>query len=125
ALSMKSNEAEIGTFDVFLGSRRLSILDLSSAGHQPMSDGDGCWIAFNGEIFNYLELRQELEAKGHQFHTGTDTEVILHVYAEYGPAGFDRMNGMWAFAIADQSKQQVVLSRDRFSMKPLYILEKP
>src|ERR1700745_1734459 len=65
------------SFDVFLGSRRLSILDLSSAGHQPMTDGQGRWIVFNGEIFNFIELRRDLELRGHKFNSGTDTEVIL------------------------------------------------
>ncbi len=110
-------------FDVFLGNRRLSIIDLSSSGHMPMSDGKGCWITYNGEIFNYLELRRELEARGHAFRTGTDTEVILHVYAEYGESGFDRLNGMWAFAIVDSRARKVVLSRDRFSIKPLYLFK--
>ena len=109
-------------FDVFLGNRRLSIVDLSANGHQPMTDGNGCWITFNGEIFNYLELRRELEQKGHVFNTGTDTEVILHIYSEYGEEGFSKLNGMWAFAIADSHRRRVVLSRDRFSIKPLYIL---
>ena len=110
-------------FDVFLGNRRLSIIDLSSSGHMPMSDGKGCWITYNGEIFNYLELRRELEARGHTFITGTDTEVILHVYSEYGESGFDRLNGMWAFAIVDTHARKVVLSRDRFSIKPLYLFK--
>jgi asparagine synthase (glutamine-hydrolysing) len=110
-------------FDVFLGNRRLSIIDLSSSGHQPMSDGEGLWITYNGEIFNYLELRRELEALGHAFRTATDTEVILHVYREYGESGFDRLNGMWAFAIVDSDAHKVVLSRDRFSIKPLYIFK--
>ena len=110
-------------FDVFLGNRRLSIIDLSSSGHMPMSDGKGCWITYNGEIFNYLELRRELESRGHTFSTGTDTEVILHVYAEYGESGFDRLNGMWAFAIVDTRARKVVLSRDRFSIKPLYLFK--
>ena len=110
-------------FDVFLGNRRLSIIDLSSSGHMPMSDDQGCWITYNGEIFNYLELRRELEARGHTFTTGTDTEVILHVYAEYGESGFDRLNGMWAFAIVDSNARKVVLSRDRFSIKPLYLFK--
>ncbi len=110
-------------FDVFLGNRRLSIIDLSSSGHMPMSDGKGCWITYNGEIFNYLELRRELEARGHTFKTGTDTEVILHVYSEYGDSGFDRLNGMWAFAIVDSRARKVVLSRDRFSIKPLYLFK--
>jgi asparagine synthase (glutamine-hydrolysing) len=112
-------------FDVFIGNRRLSILDLSSNGHQPMTDHQGRWIAYNGEIFNYLELRHELQAKGHEFTTYTDTEVILHVYSEYGEQGFNRLNGMWAFVIVDIPKRRVVLSRDRFSIKPLYLLRLP
>jgi asparagine synthase (glutamine-hydrolysing) len=109
-------------FDVFLGSRRLSILDLSSSGHQPMSDGKGRWITYNGEVFNYLELRRELEAKGHQFTSATDTEVVLRIYDEYGEGGFEKLNGMWAFALVDAPGKRVVLSRDRFSIKPLYLL---
>jgi asparagine synthase (glutamine-hydrolysing) len=112
-----------GRFDVFLGNRRLSILDLSSNGHQPMTDHCGHWIAYNGEVFNFVELRRELESKGHEFSTGTDTEVILHIYSEYGEQGFDRFNGMWALAIADIPNRRVVLSRDRFSIKPLYLLQ--
>ena len=107
-------------FGIFLGHRRLSIIDLSESGRQPMTDGHGCWIIFNGEIFNYIELREELKQKGHQFQTATDTEVILKVYQEYGDAGFNRLNGMWAFALVDIPNQQVILSRDRFSIKPLY-----
>ncbi len=108
-------------FDVFLGHRRLAILDLSSAGHQPMCDGQGHWIVFNGEVFNYLELQKDLKKKGHQFRTATDTEVILHVYQEYGESGFDLLNGMWAFVLLDLPRRRVVLSRDRFSIKPLYV----
>ena len=118
----KADVVSSDKFDVFLGNRRLSILDLSPLGHQPMTDHQGRWIAYNGEIFNYLELRSELEARGHRFTTGTDTEVILHTYTEYGEQGFDRLNGMWAFAIADLPNRRVVLSRDRFSIKPLYLL---
>lgn len=109
-------------FDVYLGHRRLSILDLSSAGQQPMTDGRGRWITFNGEIFNFIELREELKALGCTFRTETDTEVILHLYDKFGESGFQRMNGMWALAIADLPARRVVLSRDRFSIKPLYLL---
>ncbi|MFI5071280.1 MAG: asparagine synthase (glutamine-hydrolyzing) [Terriglobales bacterium] len=125
ALSLRQNGLENpDSFDVFLGSRRLSIQDLSPAGHQPMTDGEGCWITFNGEIFNFLELRAELKALGHRFKTRTDTEVILHIYAQYGERGFEKLNGMWAFAIVDLARKAVVLSRDRFSIKPLYLLER-
>lgn len=121
-LKLKNLEGDSdGRFDVFLGNRRLSILDLSSNGHQPMTDNHGLWIAYNGEIFNFVELRRELESMGHEFTTGTDTEVILHVYRQYGEQGFDRLNGMWACAIADMPNRRVILSRDRFSIKPLYL----
>jgi asparagine synthase (glutamine-hydrolysing) len=109
-------------FDVFLGHRRLSIIDLSPAGRQPMTDGRGCWIIFNGEIFNFVELREELKSLGSKFRTGTDTEVILQLYDQFGEAGFEKMNGMWALAIVDLRSRRVVLSRDRFSIKPFYWL---
>jgi len=111
-------------FDIFLGHRRLSIIDLSSAGQQPMTDGQGRWIIFNGEIFNFVELREELKSYGYAFRTETDTEVILRLYDKFGESAFGRMNGMWALAIADLRSRRVVLSRDRFSIKPLYLLFK-
>jgi asparagine synthase (glutamine-hydrolysing) len=120
-LGENSSVPEGSPFVCFLGHRRLSILDLSSAGRQPMTDGEGCWITFNGEIFNYVELRDELRGMGHRFQTGTDTEVVLRLYKHYGEAGFARMNGMWAFGLVDLSRGRVVLSRDRFSIKPLYL----
>jgi len=107
-------------WDAFLGHRRLAIIDLSDAGRQPMTDGQGRWITFNGEIFNYLELRRELQDLGEQFRTATDTEVLLRIYSLYGPQGFAKLNGMWAFALVDLPARRVVLSRDRFSIKPLY-----
>src|SRR5438270_741879 len=109
-------------FDVFLGHRRLSIIDLSPAGKQPMTDGHGCWIVFNGEIFNFVELREELKTHGCQFRSQTDTEVILKVYQIFGESGFRKLNGMWAFAIADLPARRIVLSRDRFAIKPFYLL---
>lgn len=118
--SLKRKESE---FDVFFGHRRLSIIDLSVAGHQPFTDREGLWIIFNGEIFNYVELRTDLKKKGCIFTTDTDTEVILKIYSEYGEDGFDKLNGMWAFAILDIPNQRVVLSRDRFSIKPLYFYQ--
>lgn len=107
-------------FDVFFGHRRLSIIDLDERSNQPLHDGSDLIITFNGEIFNYVELREELLALGHTFHTASDTEVILKIYREFGEDGFDRMNGMWAFAILDRPRRRLVLSRDRFSIKPLY-----
>lgn len=119
----RSCSAHPARFDVFLGHRRLSIIDLSVAGHQPMTDGKGRWVIFNGEIFNFVELRTELASRGHSFSTGTDTEVILRVYDEFGERGFAKFNGMWALGIVDARAQRVVLSRDRFSIKPLYLLK--
>jgi asparagine synthase (glutamine-hydrolysing) len=108
-------------FDLALGFRRLAILDLSPAGHQPMSSPDGtCWLIFNGEIYNYLELRSELASHGHSFKTGTDTEVILAAYQQWGPDCLRRFNGMWALALWDGRKRQLFVSRDRFGVKPLY-----
>lgn len=104
-----------------IGHRRLSILDTSAAGHQPMRDPAGqVWIAFNGEIYNFRELRLELEAHGVLFRTNTDTEVILAAYDRWGPGCFGRFNGMWAIALLDLRRRQLLLSRDRFGIKPLY-----
>jgi asparagine synthase (glutamine-hydrolysing) len=111
------------TFNIFIGHRRLSIIDLSEAGQQPLTDGKGLWIVYNGEIFNYLELRENLKGKGHFFRTETDTEVILEIYKEYGEVGFNHLNGMWAFIIVDMNLKKIIVSRDRFSIKPLYFLK--
>jgi asparagine synthase (glutamine-hydrolysing) len=109
-------------FHLFFGHRRLSIIDLDERSNQPLHDGSDLVITFNGEIFNYVELRDELRAVGHNFSTASDTEVILKLYRQFGEDGFDRMNGMWAFAILDRRRSQLVLSRDRFSIKPLYYI---
>lgn len=103
-----------------LGHARLSIIDLEG-GAQPMSiDGGSLWISFNGEIFNYVELREELIAKGHRFETRSDTEVILRLFQEEGEECVHRLNGQWAFAIWDPAKQRLFLSRDRLGVRPLY-----
>lgn len=102
-----------------LGHRRLSIIDLSAAGKQPMRYGN-LLITYNGEIYNYLELRQELQARGHQFSNHTDTEVIMAAYQEWGADCVRRLRGMFAFAIYDEAKQTIFLARDRFGIKPLY-----
>lgn len=108
-------------FDVALGHRRLSILDLSSAGHQPMcSDNEQLWITYNGEVYNYLEIRKQLESLGYQFNTETDTEVILKAYQAWGLESFNHLNGMFAFVIFDRKKSTVIAVRDRFGVKPLY-----
>lgn len=105
---------------VGLGFRRLSIIDLNS-GHQPISNEDGSiWIVFNGEIYNYQELRPLLESKGHVFRTKTDTEVIVHLYEEFGPACLERLRGMFGLAIWDQNTKTLFLARDRVGIKPLY-----
>lgn len=108
---------------VSLGHRRLSILDLSENGKQPMHWGDRYVITFNGEIYNYLELRANLEQRGIKFKTGTDTEVLLAMFAEEGVRCFDKLNGMWAFAIYDKQEDTLVLSRDRMGEKPLFYLQ--
>ncbi|MCB1057420.1 MAG: asparagine synthetase B, partial [Acidobacteria bacterium] len=90
-----------GPWRVALGHRRLKILDLSEAALQPMTDGAGRWLVYNGEVYNYLELRAELEAAGHRFHTTGDTEVILAAWREWGEACFDRFCGMWALLLVD------------------------
>jgi asparagine synthase (glutamine-hydrolysing) len=103
-----------------LGFRRLSIIDLAG-GHQPLSNEDGAiWIVFNGEIYNFEELREGLLKKGHTFRTKTDTEVIVHLYEEYGEAGIEALRGMFAFAIWDQNQKKLLLVRDRIGIKPLY-----
>jgi asparagine synthase (glutamine-hydrolysing) len=104
-----------------LGFRRLAILDLTPTGHQPMLTPAGdCAVVFNGEIYNYVELRDELEGLGHVFRSASDTEVLLHAYLQWGPDCVTRFNGMWAFIISDRRRGVVFGSRDRFGMKPLY-----
>ncbi len=104
---------------VALGHRRLSIIDLSPAGNQPMRRRD-VWITFNGEIYNYVELRKELTELGYVFTSGSDTEVILHAYLHWGVEAFSKLNGMWAFVIYDRSRGELILCRDHFGIKPLY-----
>ena len=106
---------------VVLGHRRLAILDLSAHGHQPMSRENGRYVMiYNGEIYNYVELRSELISLGHSFESTSDTEVLLAAYAQWGIDCFSRLNGMWAVAIYDGEEDTLVLSRDRFGIKPLY-----
>src|SRR5579859_3297766 len=106
---------------VGLAHRRLAIIDLSEAGAQPMSTPDGkLHIVFNGEIYNYRNLRRELEAKGYRFQSKSDTEVLLHLYADRGPEMMHALRGMYAFGIWDAREQSLFLARDPFGIKPLY-----
>ena len=107
---------------VTLGHRRLSILDLSENGRQPMSYADGRYeITFNGEVYNFIEIRRELMSKGYTFKSDTDTEVIIAAFIEWGEKCLDMFNGMWTFAIWDRLEKKMFISRDRFGIKPLYI----
>ncbi len=109
---------------VGLGHRRLAIIDVSTGGAQPMLLPEkNLAITFNGEIYNYRELRAGLETKGHQFRSTSDTEILLHLYAEYGEAMLDKLRGMFAFAIWDEAKQTLFLARDPFGIKPLYLAD--
>jgi asparagine synthase (glutamine-hydrolysing) len=109
---------------VAIGMRRLSIIDLDN-GHQPVSNEDGSvWIVFNGEIYNYQELRRDLITRGHVFRTNSDTETIVHLYEEYGPGCVEHLRGMFGFAIWDTHKREMLLARDRLGIKPLYYAER-
>ena len=111
---------------VCLGHRRLAIIDTSSAGHQPMLSADGRYvITFNGEIYNYRELREELKGKSHVFRTETDTEVLIAAFAEWGKDCLPRLNGMFAFAIWDNQERTLTLARDHVGIKPLYYFHQP
>jgi asparagine synthase (glutamine-hydrolysing) len=113
--------SQVDSARVVLGHRRLAILDLSSHGHQPMADHSGRYVmVYNGEIYNYRELRSELEALGNIFSSSSDSEVLLTAYSQWGIDCFRRLNGMWAVAIYDKGNRTLVLSRDRYGIKPLY-----
>ena len=116
-----SFDARSSGFNLAFGHRRLSIVDLSPAGHQPMCNSSGTlWIIYNGEIYNYIEVREELKSKGHIFMTQSDTEVILQAYEEWGHDCLNKFNGMWAFALWDGRRHELFCSRDRFGVKPFY-----
>lgn len=106
---------------VALGNRRLKVIDLSPKGHQPMASDDGSlWIVYNGEVYNFLEVREALSARGHCFCSKTDTEVVLKAYEEYGEGFLQHLNGMFALAIWDARRRRLLLARDRLGIKPLY-----
>lgn len=108
-------------YDLYMGHRRLSILDISYAGHQPMSDlSKNIWIAYNGEVYNFKELRVELEKLGHRFKSNTDTEVIIYSYIQWGIECVNKFNGMFAFSLYDNFKKKFYLVRDRYGIKPVY-----
>ena len=120
-------EAAPGARDwtVGLGHRRLAIIDLSDLARQPMAREGGLWVTYNGEIYNYVELRNELRGLGHQFRSTSDTEVLLAAYQEWGSACFARMKGMWGLALLDGRRGRLLLCRDRLGIKPLYLLRGP
>lgn len=124
AFDRERTPVKAGGFRLALGHRRLAILDLSFAGHQPMANpARSVWITYNGEIYNHLELKKELIERGYEFVSTTDTEVILHLYEEYGPHAIERLNGMFALAIWDDRAEALLLARDRYGIKPLYYSE--
>lgn len=108
-------------WSVGLGHRSLSIIDLSDGGAQPMSYADRYWLIYNGEIYNYIELREELRGLGHRFRSQSDSEVILAGFAEWGPRCFSRLRGMWGLAVYDSTANELTVSRDRLGIKPLYL----
>jgi len=111
--------------DVFLGARRLSIIDVAG-GHQPLSnETEAVWVVQNGEVYNYLAVRAVMEARGHIFRTRSDTEVIAHAYEEWGTDCPKHLRGIFAFAVWDRARRRLFLARDRFGVKPLYYLEWP
>lgn len=114
-------EAAVGGYNLGFGFRRLSIIDLSPAGHQPMCNDSGdMWIMCNGEVYNYVEIREELLSRGYRFVSASDTEVILKAYEEWGTGCLSRFNGMWAFCIWDGRKKELFCARDRLGVKPFY-----
>ncbi len=117
------SDIEDGKFDLLFGHKRLSIFDITTAGHQPMIFEDGLVIVFNGEVYNFWEIREDLKQKGYTFKTNSDTEVIVRAYKEWGEACLNKFNGMWAIVIYDSEKNKLFISKDRFGVKPLYFIK--
>ncbi len=118
------NELNSHDWDLFFGHRRLAIIDLSPLGHQPMSDlSKNIWVTYNGEIYNFKEIKSELEKLGHKFKSSSDTEVIIYSYIEWGIKCIDKFNGMFAFVLYDNFNKKLFLARDRYGIKPLYYTE--
>ncbi len=112
--------------DIGVGHRRLSIIDLSAAAHQPMTSNEGRYVlSYNGEVYNFKEIRCDLEAKGHRFKSQSDSEVVLTAFIEWGEKCLDHFNGMFAFAIWDKVERRLFLARDRYGIKPLYVFQSP
>ena len=111
---------------IALGHRRLAIVDLSDAGRQPMANEDeSVWITYNGEVYNHVALRAELEAAGHRYRSHTDTETVVHLYEEHGRGCVEHLQGMFAFAVWDARRRELLLVRDRLGVKPLYYAQLP
>ena len=125
SLSLSQCSPESGDWVIGIGNRRLAILDKSSNGHQPMNYREDFWVTFNGEIYNYKELRGDLEAVGYHFSSGSDTEVLLAAYAEWGDGWFARFRGMWALLLLDLARQDAVIARGRLGTKPIYLWQAP
>ncbi|MFM8395723.1 MAG: asparagine synthetase B family protein, partial [Acidobacteriota bacterium] len=118
-----AGQYDLPELELSLGHRRLSVIDLSARGRQPMANEDGTVIiSFNGEIYNHPELKAQLNPARHHFQSGTDTETILHLYEERGAAAFAELNGMFALALLDRRQERLFLVRDQFGIKPLYYL---
>ena len=116
-------DINLADYNLVLGHKRLSIIDLSFSAHQPMQGIDNSWIVFNGEIFNYIELKEELKILGAQFKTKSDTEVVLEAYRIWGKECLNKFNGMWTICIWDAPQKRLFINNDRFGLKPLYYLE--
>ncbi len=117
------DSVSVQDYNLILAHKRLSIIDLKPTGHQPMQGIDKSWVIFNGEIYNYIELKIELVNLGCSFSTQSDTEVILEAYRVWGPKCLDKFNGMWSIVLWDAVKKEIFISNDRFGVKPLYYFE--